>query len=85
MLTRGVDNFPILVLDVDNESRCEKVDKAFDEEERENFPLDTADLVPGWAEEHMDIDEPTPRSDDAEFLSDEFDDDCRLLKIKQKK
>lgn len=25
------------------------------------------------------MDEPTPRSDEAEFLSEELDDDCRLL------
>lgn len=77
----GVDNFPILEVEVVLASSCDDVDKAFDDEERENFPLDKDDLVPGRAEEYTDTEEPTPRSDDAEFLNDEFDDDCRLLII----
>ena len=66
-------------VDVDGGGGDDAVDKAFDDEERENFPLDNDDLVHGRAEEYMDIEEPTPRSDDAEFLNEEFDDDCRLL------
>ena len=52
---------------------------ACDEEDRENFPLDSDDLAPDLAKEDGDIEDPMPRSDDPEFLMDELDEECRLL------
>ena len=52
---------------------------AFDDEDLENFPLDKDDLAPERALEDGEIEDPMPRSEDAEFLNDELDDDWRLL------
>ena len=66
-------------MDVDTAPGWDDAINAFDEEERENLAIDDADLILGWFEEDIDMDEPTPRSDEAEFLIKEFDDDCRWL------
>ena len=66
-------------MDVDTIPGWDGAVNAFDDEERENLAIDDADLILGWFEEDIDMDEPTPRSDEAEFLITEFDDDCRLL------
>ena len=67
LLINGVDNSPILEVDIDVASSCDDVDNAFDDDERENFPLANDNIVPGRTEEYIDTEEPTPRSDDAEF------------------
>ena len=52
---------------------------AFDDDDRQNLPLDQDDLAPDRAYEEGEIEDPIPRSDEDEFLKDEFDDDWRLL------
>ena len=52
---------------------------AFDDEDLENFPLDKDDLAPERALEDGEIEDAMPRSEDAEFLNDELDEDWRLL------
>ena len=76
---KGGDSFRALVFKLEVVLNCDDTGSAFDEEERENFPLDKDILPVERAYEDMDIEEPTPRSDDAEFRNDELDDDCRLL------
>ena len=66
-------------MDVDTTPGWDDAVNAFDEEERENLAIDDADLIPCWFEEDIGMVEPTPRSDEAELLIREFDDDCRLL------
>lgn len=77
---KGGDNCLVLVVLVSTESNGDDTDIALDEEDRENFPLDKDDLAPDRAYEDTDIEESTPRSEEAEFRRDELDKDCRLLK-----
>ena len=76
---KGGDVCRILGVFVVPLSNGDDTDIALDEEDLENFPLDDDDLAPARAYEDTDKEEPTPRSEEAEFRSDEFDEDCRLL------
>ena len=79
LLMDGGGDFRVLELLEGMASNGDETEIAFDDDDRENLPLDKDDLAPDRAYEEGEIEDPIPRSDDAEFLKDEFDDDWRLL------
>ena len=68
---KGGDSFRDLEFKVVIVPKAEDTGSAFEDEDREIFPLDNDNLALERAYEDIDIDEPTPRSDAAEFRNDD--------------